>query len=179
MNINHPIQRIYLVGIMGCGKTTNGSLLAQVLDWEFMDLDALIEGENGSTVSRIFSIHGETRFRDLETAALEQTLTLHNTVVACGGGVVLRYGNRETLKGECVIWLDVPPAEAAGRIRSRENRPLLQKDASILDILTEHYQYRYPLYAEVTDFHLKPEGESPEVVTTQILKFLEQNAHEH
>ena len=105
------LRRIVLMGFMGAGKTTVGRMLAESLGWEFLDLDAHIEQRTGSTVPELFTLHGEPKFRRLESTALANALTRQQTVLALGGGTPEQLTNRlllEQTPGTIVIFLDAP-----------------------------------------------------------------------
>jgi shikimate kinase len=96
---------------MGAGKSTVGRILADRLDWTFLDLDAHLEQRTGMTVPQIFSEHGEARFRRLESTALASALTHRNTVIALGGGTPEAITNRllvEQTPGTFTVFLDAP-----------------------------------------------------------------------
>src|SRR5271169_2588511 len=80
------LKRLVLTGFMGAGKSTIGRLLADRLNWNFLDLDAHLEARTGSTIPQLFAEQGEARFRRLESTALASALARTNTVLALGGG---------------------------------------------------------------------------------------------
>ena len=117
---------IFLIGFMASGKTTVGRLLAERLDWNFVDLDKVIEDEAGKTVADIFAAEGEDGFRKRETEALREVAKRRKTVVATGGGAPCREENVEAMLGAGrVFWLDVTPDEAVRRAGKASGRPLL------------------------------------------------------
>lgn len=120
---------IYLIGMMGCGKTTTGEQLANLLGWPFTDLDAYLERMAGCTIAELFSREGESGFRKLERQALLDILEAPSpNVVACGGGTPCFFDNLELMKRKgWVIYLETPLALLAERLKKdRRARPLLE-----------------------------------------------------
>lgn len=120
-------ENIIVIGFMGCGKTTVGKRIAKELEYQFVDTDAMIEEQEGMTISEIFQIHGESYFRSLETKLLTK---LHNSlehaVVSTGGGLPIRDENAELLKElGCVIYLKVEKETVLHRLKGDTTRPLL------------------------------------------------------
>ncbi|CAN6542330.1 unnamed protein product [Malus baccata var. baccata] len=119
---------IYLVGMMGSGKTTVGKIMAQALSYSFIDSDSLVEHDVGGTsVAEIFKLYGEGFFRDKETEALRKLSLMHRLVVSTGGGAVVRPVNWKCMKKGISVWLDVPLEALAQRIAAvgTGSRPLL------------------------------------------------------
>ena len=144
-------DNIFLVGLMGSGKTTVGRILARRYDKTFYDSDHEIEARTGVKIPVIFEIEGETGFRKREEAAIAGLAALSNIVLATGGGAVLSAVNRETLKQRgIVIYLRGTPECLFERTRHDRNRPLLQT-ADPLTRLRELFGQRDPLYREVAD----------------------------
>lgn len=135
---------IFLIGFMGAGKTTVGRLLAEKLRFRFIDLDEIVEAGAGKSVRAIFAELGESEFRRLETAALEQVRDMKRAVVALGGGAYIPEGNRAIIKqvGEAV-WLDCPLETCLARIERDGSRPLLASEAKMKILLDR----RRPFYA--------------------------------
>lgn len=144
-------RNIYLVGLMGAGKTTIGKLLAKRLSYSFLDSDYEIVQRTGVSLPTIFEIEGEEGFRKREAQVIAEIAALDKHVVATGGGVVLRSENRQTLQNSgLVVYLNVPLFTLYERTRHDKNRPLLQvKDP--LQKLKELHAQRDPLYREVAD----------------------------
>ncbi|MGA7351235.1 MAG: shikimate kinase, partial [Acidobacteriaceae bacterium] len=106
----HP-SRILLTGFMGAGKTTVGALLAESLDWDFVDSDLLVEARAGMTVAEIFERRGETAFREMEAAAIRDAAPEDRLVVALGGGALEMAATRDLVAGwpnALVVFLDAP-----------------------------------------------------------------------
>lgn len=144
-------DNIYLVGLMGAGKTTVGRLLAKQYGCAFRDSDHEIEARTGVRIPVIFEIEGEAGFRRREEAVIAELTTLSNVVLATGGGAVLSPLTRANLRHSgVVIYLRGSPEHLYERTRHDRNRPLLQTDNPLAK-LRELYRQRDPLYREVAD----------------------------
>lgn len=142
---------VFLVGMMGAGKTTIGRGLARALGREFRDLDHEIESRCGVRIAHIFDIEGEEGFRKRERLVLDECSALPGIVLATGGGAVLAPENRERLKNRgVVVYLRATPEELYRRVARDRNRPLLQTpdpQARIRELVAA----REPFYDEVAD----------------------------
>ena len=161
---------LYLVGFMGCGKSTVGKLLAKRLGWDFIDLDAKIEAEAGAKIAEIFEQHGETAFRAMERRALlhqaAQVKSGEPRVIALGGGAFAQPGNREIVDAAGLsIWIECPIEELWERVARSSERPL----ARGRDEFEALYGERRSHY-EKADFRVMSGPESPETVVAAILK---------
>lgn len=144
-------DNLYLVGLMGAGKTTVGRLLAKHYGCEFRDSDHEIEARTGVKIPVIFEIEGESGFRKREETAIATLTTLQGVVLATGGGAILSEANREALKHNgLVVYLRGTPEHLYERTRHDRNRPLLQT-GNPLEKLRELYRQRDPLYREIAD----------------------------
>ena len=142
---------LYLVGMMGAGKSTVGRLLARRLRLRFIDCDHEIERRCGVAVPLIFDIEGEAGFRARESQVLEELTTMQNLVLATGGGAVLDAANRKRLADAgTVVYLCAKPESLFERVKHDRNRPLLAT-GDPLTRLRELYVQRDPLYREVAD----------------------------
>ncbi|XP_042493465.1 shikimate kinase 3, chloroplastic-like [Macadamia integrifolia] len=123
---------IYLVGMMGSGKTTVGKIISEVLGYSFFDSDKLVEEAVGVTsVAQIFKQYSESFFRDNETEVLRKLSLMRQLVIATGGGVVIRPINWKYMKQGVTVWLDVPLEALARRIAAvgTDSRPLLHGES--------------------------------------------------
>lgn len=149
-------DNIYLIGLMGAGKTTVGRQLAKRLGRTFYDSDHEIEARTGVKIPTIFEIEGEEGFRRREAQTIEELVAERGVVLATGGGVVLNPQNRENLKRTgWVVYLNVPPRLLYERTRHDRSRPLLRV-ADPLAKLEELHAVRDPLYRETA--HLVVDG---------------------
>ena len=118
-------DKIYLVGFMAAGKTTVGEQLAKTLDWQFEDIDMLIEARERQTVADIFARQGEAYFRSVEREMLRLVLPIRHAVIATGGGTFADADNRAAIGVDGVsVWLDVPLEHLIARVPSDGRRPL-------------------------------------------------------
>jgi shikimate kinase len=146
-----PSGNIFLVGMMGAGKTTAGKLLAQQLGKDFIDSDEEIQQRTGVTIPHIFDIEGEEGFRHRETAVIQDLSLRDNIVLATGGGAVLNEQNRDTLRRNgIVVYLKSTVTDLWQRTRHDRNRPLLQTDDPRAK-LKNLFEQRDPLYLQVAD----------------------------
>jgi shikimate kinase len=144
-------DNIFLVGLMGAGKTTVGKLLAKQFGKTFIDSDHEIEARTGVNIPVIFEIEGEAGFRKREEAVLSDLVSRSNIVLGTGGGAILSARNRELLRlNGTVVYLRGAPEQLYERTRQDRNRPLLQTEDPLAK-LRELYAQRDPLYREVAD----------------------------
>ncbi len=162
---------LYLVGMMGAGKSAVGRPLAKSLGYRFLDADTTLEETAGRSIPEIFADAGEEGFRALESAVLNELACWHSLVVATGGGVVTRPENWGHLRQGVVIWLDAPEAVLLERLQGDPTpRPLLA-DADPAGRLRDLLVARRPLYAQA-DLHVMQQGESPEALAGRVLEAL-------
>jgi shikimate kinase len=149
--VNASSNNIFLIGLMGAGKSTVGKLLAKKLGRRFLDADHVIEERCGVKIPVIFDMEGEAGFRKREAQAIEEITSEKEIVLATGGGAVLLSENRQALSQRgTVIYLHANPLELFHRTRGGEGRPLL-KQGDAKKILENLYSIRDPLYREIAD----------------------------
>jgi shikimate kinase len=170
---------IFLVGLMGAGKTTIGKLLAKNLGKTFYDSDHEIERRTGVNIPLIFELEGEVGFRKRETAVIADLTNLQDVVLATGGGAVLAKQNRENLSQKgTIIYLRGDVAELWQRTRNDKNRPLLQTEYPRLK-LEQLFAERDPLYHEIADIIVDTGKQSVSAILHQLEPLLEQHANTH
>lgn len=162
---------VYLVGMMGSGKSTIAQLLAKALGYRCLDTDTLIEQIAQQSITQIFAEQGEAGFRELETQVLEQVAAYTRMAIATGGGIVLKQQNWSYLRQGLVIWLDVPVEVLLARLAEDTTRPLLQDPdpaGKLQTILTQ----RQSLYA-LADLHISiSESDTPDMITQRIVSMI-------
>ena len=162
-----------LVGFMGAGKSTLGPVAARRLGAVFVDLDDLIQQQEGLSVSQIFSQKGESFFRRAESQALQTVLDQRGRLVlALGGGCFVQSRNRELLHQRCVttVFLEVPVEELWARCQHQSGnrqRPLLKNETSFHQL----YMQRLPLYRKAA-LTLQAGGKSPAELADELLAIL-------
>ena len=163
-------RSIFLIGMMGSGKSSTGPILAEILKYKYVDLDVLIEKLTKKTIDKVFSDEGEEYFRDLETQCLQEIIKLPSVVVSTGGGVVLKKENWGILRQGIIVWLDINKEIALNRLNSKDNiRPLLKGN---IDINYEKiYATRKDIYAQA-DLRVEINNEGVKNVAEKILNAL-------
>jgi shikimate kinase len=161
---------IYLVGFMGCGKSTVGRALAEELGWSFFDLDEDIEKAACCTVAHIFETRGEAAFRELETEALRQRVkSVRNgrpQVISLGGGAFSTPENFDLAFNHGItIWLDTPYETIERRVAAETQRPLARDPLHLRHL----YESRREHYSR-SDFRIEPRDDDPSKIVANILK---------
>ncbi|MCE5303770.1 MAG: shikimate kinase [Planctomycetaceae bacterium] len=162
-----------LIGYRATGKTTLAQLLAQRLDWDWIDADVEIERRAGKSIAEIFAESGEPAFRDLESAVIADLCRRDRLVVAAGGGAPMRPENRAAMRqGGKVVWLTALPEtilrRMSGDATTAARRPNLT-EKSPLDEIVHLLQVRRPIYQEAADWTVDTEGKTPDRLADEIL----------
>jgi shikimate kinase len=163
-------ENIYLIGLMGAGKTTIGRQLARALKLPFYDSDKAIEESTGVDIPTIFEFEGEEGFRDREQKMLQQLTKMNGIVLATGGGAILREENRKLLKENgFIVYLQCSVDRILERTRRDNLRPLLNTDNPRERIETLFTQ-RDPLYLSCADYKIDTGVLQSKVVVNHILE---------
>ncbi|MCS4534207.1 shikimate kinase [Neisseria montereyensis] len=166
---------LFLIGLMGAGKTTLGKYLAHSLNRPFYDSDHEICKRTGVSIPTIFEVEGEQGFREREAAVIDELTSLPNIVLATGGGAVLRDENYRKLKERgTVIYLHVYPEILLERTRFDNNRPLLQVEDPLAK-LKELYDARDGIYRSAADIIIEANRTNGHKTAEQLLHILQQN----
>ena len=148
------MKPVFLIGYMGCGKTTLGEVLAQQLGYRFIDLDEFIEERQGMTVVQIFDEMGEDRFRELEIEALREVASMTDVIVSCGGGTPCHGDNMALMNlAGTTVWLTTSPQRITARLLLPEQkckRPKINTlpNDDVLPLVEKELQARTPYYSQ-------------------------------
>lgn len=164
-------HRIYLTGFMGCGKSTIGVILANVMGWKFIDLDEAIEERLGMPIATFFKLEGEPAFRAIETVVLHETANWDKTVIALGGGALANQANLAWALGNgTILYLSVSVDGLVERLKYSTSRPLLLDEmgqtvskAVLKTRIQALFNQRAAFYAQA---HLRVEGDGKSVGQT-------------
>lgn len=163
---------LFLVGMMGAGKSTTGKILAHDFNYKFFDTDVVISELTGQSVSDIFATGGEQAFRKLETDVLAELSSYRRLVVATGGGIVLDSLNWSYLRHGLVVWLDVDIEALWERLKADTSRPLLNAP-NPLERLAEILAARRSRYAQADVRVIIPATASSEKVVELIYEAIQ------
>ena len=164
-------RNIFLIGMMGSGKSQTGPVLAKMINYAFVDTDDVIEKASKQSISSIFEKDGEKVFRDVEKKVLKEISQHHSLVIATGGGLVTLPENWGILHQGIVIWLDLDLKRSIQRLESdKKKRPLLIGD-DLAGNFSQILESRKPIYLE-SDLRIEVEDQSPYEVATMIAKRL-------
>ncbi len=164
-------RNIFLIGMMGSGKSQTGPNLAKILKYAFVDMDEVIEKATDQTIANIFAQEGEEGFRDVEKKVLQGISQHHSLVIAAGGGVVTLPENWGVLHQGIVIWLDLDINRSIKRLKNDNNKRPLLNGNDLNKTFSDIYEKRKPLYLE-SDLRIEVEDQSPYEVASMIIESL-------
>ena len=162
-------MRLILIGPMASGKSTVGRRLSKRLSLDFIDVDEEVEKSAGVSISWIFDVEGEKKFRERESKELINSLNTDNCVIATGGGVILNEQNRNLLKKGTVIYLETSIQTQLERTLNDNKRPLLQESDNAEQTLRELKKIRDPLFEECANITIKEGKNSHNEVVDKII----------
>ena len=148
------MKPVFLIGYMGCGKTTLGEELARQMGVRYIDLDDYIEASHGKKITEIFDEMGENRFRELETEALRDVAVMADVIIGCGGGTPCHGDNMALMNQAGVtIWLTTSPERITARLLlpdQKTKRPKIAKlpDDAVLSLVEDELEIRAPYYCQ-------------------------------
>lgn len=162
-------ENIFLIGFMGAGKSTIAKTLQTMLGMELVEMDARIVEEQGMSINDIFAQYGEDHFRDIESQLILDIGTEGNTIVSCGGGVVVRPQNTEYMKKSGkIVFLSATPETIYERVKNSTDRPILNGHMNVAYI-AELMEKRRELYENAADICIETDGKSKEEICRKIV----------
>ena len=169
------MQPLFLIGYMGCGKSTIGRKLARRLHTPYVDTDALVKEREGASVYDIFQFEGEARFRELERAVLEEVIADGAAIVSTGGGLPTWGDNMARMNAAGrTVYLHRSAENIASRLSpyGRQKRPRLRglNDEELVIFMREDMAKRDPYYSQATQV-VACEGKSDEEIIREIMDF--------
>jgi len=167
---------IVFIGPMGAGKTTIGKILAKELSYDFYDSDKEIERRTGANIPWIFDVEGESGFREREKQAIEELSQRRQTVLATGGGAMMRVENREFVsRNGFVVYLNTSVEQQFHRTHKDRNRPLLQGSKDAFTVLSDLFEVRDPVYRSVADMVIETDKKSLKMIVRDIVQVIEKS----
>lgn len=162
-------SNIFLIGFMGCGKSTVSDCFCREYGMEKVEMDEQIEKNEGKTIPEIFARDGEEHFRFLETELLKQFESATSTVVSCGGGTPMRECNvREMKKHGKIVLLKAEPETVYERVRHFHNRPLLEGNMNV-EYIAALMEKRAPKYEAAADIVVSTDGKTASEICSEIM----------
>jgi len=168
MNLNN----IFIVGLMGSGKTSIGKLLAKKTGRLFIDIDNEIIKESDMTITEIFNKFGENHFRDLEHKILSKVKSIENHVISTGGGVILKLENIKIMKNSgTIIFLDIDIETQLSRVRNKKNRPLLDSNNMVENLVNIKKERDY-IYKNISDYIISISEKNKSEIVGEIQNYI-------
>ena len=165
-------ENIFLIGFMGAGKSTIAKALCRELQMQLVEMDARIVEEQGMSINDIFAQYGEDHFRDIESQLILTLGEEGNTIVSCGGGVVVRPRNIEFMKKSGkVVFLSATPETIYERVKNSTDRPILNGHMNE-EYMAELMEKRRALYEAAADIRIDTDGKSRSVICKEIIESL-------
>lgn len=164
------MNNIFLIGFMGAGKSTIAKELQSMLNMSLVEMDARIVEEQGMSINDIFAKYGEDHFRDIESQLVIDIGDEGNTIVSCGGGVVVRPQNTENMKKSGkIIFLSATPETIYERVKDSTDRPILNGNMNV-EYIAELMEKRRALYEAAADIKISVDGKTVAEVCEEIVK---------
>ena len=162
------MRNIFLIGFMGCGKSTVAECLTNLYGMDTIEMDQVIVEREGMSISDIFAEKGEPYFRDVETKLLVEIQSQENKVVSCGGGAALREQNvLEMKKSGYIVFLTATPETILERVKDDDARPLLRGNKNV-DFIREMLDKRKPKYEAAADIVVETDGKDVKKICEEI-----------
>lgn len=162
-------MNIFLIGFMGAGKSTIAKMLQNRLHMELVEMDERIVKEQGMPITEIFEKYGEAHFRDIESELVHTIGREGNTIVSCGGGVVIRQENTQEMKHSGkIIYLTADPETIFERVRYSKERPILNGNMNV-EYIAQLMEKRRALYESAADLAVATDGKTKNEICEEIV----------
>jgi len=162
-------KNIYLIGFMGAGKSTIAAQLKNKLSMKLVEMDARIVEEQGMSINEIFEKYGEAHFRDIESQLVLTIKGEGNTIVSCGGGVVVREENTKAMKEDgTIVFLCATPETIYERVKHSTDRPILNGNMNV-EYIAGLMEKRRALYEAAADIKIDTDGKSVLQICDEII----------
>ena len=162
-------ENIFLIGFMGAGKSTIAKGLQRTLGMELVEMDARIVEEQKMSINEIFAQYGEDYFRDIESQLILDIGQEGNTIVSCGGGVVVRPQNTEYMKKSGkIVFLSATPQTIYERVKHSTDRPILNGHMNV-EYIAQLMEKRRALYEAAADIRIETDGKSRDEICRDIV----------
>jgi shikimate kinase len=166
------MENIFLIGFMGAGKSTIARELQKIFQMNLVEMDARIVEEQGMSINDIFAQFGEDHFRDIESRLILTIGDEGNTIVSCGGGVIVRKENTEYMrKSGKIVYLKTSPETIYERVRHSTDRPILNGNMNV-PYIAELLEKRRPLYEGAADITIVTDGKDRQTIAKEIAEAL-------
>lgn len=163
-------KNIFLIGFMGCGKSTMARMLSERTGMELVEMDETIEAEAGMSINKIFEKYGEEHFRDLESQLITRIAEKGGVVVSCGGGAILRTQNVETMKKNgTIVYFSATPETIYKRVKNSTNRPLLNGNMNV-EYIASLMEKRLPRYLAAADITIEVDGKEKVEILDELIQ---------
>lgn len=167
------MKNIYLIGFMGCGKSTVSQILERTYGFKRLEMDEEIVRKEGRSIKDIFETNGEAYFREAETSLLKSFQSSENLVVSCGGGTAMREENiREMKKNGRIVLLSAHPETVYNRIKDSHDRPLLEGNMNV-EYIESLMAKRRANYVSAADFTVMTDDKTAEEISKEIIALLQ------
>lgn len=168
-------NHIFLIGFMGCGKSTAAESLSLCLHLPHIEMDEQIVSEQGMPITEIFEKYGETAFRDMETDLLRRICNLEGAIVSCGGGVVLREENVVMMKASgMIVLLTARPETILERVKHSRKRPVLNGHMNV-EYIAELMEKRRRFYENAADAVIATDDKKTKQICEEIEREMKNN----
>lgn len=159
----------FLIGFMGAGKSTIAAELVKRTGKKLVEMDSQIVEEQGMTINEIFAQYGEQKFRDIESDLVKRIANEGNTIVSCGGGVVVREENTKVMKSSGkIIFLTATPETIYERVKDGNDRPILNGHMNV-EYIAELMEKRRALYEAAADVKVATDNKNVDEICDEIL----------